>query len=390
MWYVGLDVHADATAISIRSARGVVVRREVVITSATTLRHALATIRGRVKVVCEVGPLACWIKSTLETTLREVIVCDRRRTQLVPRGNSKSDQIDADRLSEALRLGSVHRVYMPGKTILDLRRHAKHYLRTIADRTRIIQRLRALFLESGVRVRPPLSAPGRVPIRRLPAGASKVIARAHLRHLDVATALVREARTEFTTAAAAYPEYELLQTIPYIGAIRAALLIAIIGDPWRFRNQRTLWAYAGLAVVQKISSEHRIMNGELVRNDRLRGLRLSKAAQPLLKKIFRDVALHASFGRGPFRAIYDSHVARGCRPSIARLALARKIASIVAAIWKLGVPFRPSLVEPRKKASGRASNGQVQPPAYRTTKATALTICRPEGSPKTAARQRTG
>jgi len=379
-------VHADATAISVRSARGVVIKRQVVITSATALRRALTTTRGRVKVVCEVGPLAGWIKSTLETTLREVIVCDRRRTQLVPRGASKSDQIDADRLSETLRLGGIHAVYIPGKAVLDLRRLAKHYLRSIADRTRIIQRLRALFLESGIRVRAARSAPGRVPIRRLPAGASKVIARAHLRHLEVATDLVREARAEFTAAAAAYPEYELLQTIPYIGSIRAALLIAVIGDPWRFQSRRTLWAYAGLGVVQKVSSEHRVLNGELVRNERSRGIRLSKAAQPILKKVFRDAALHASLGRGPMRAIYDAQIARGCRPSIARLALARKIASIVAAIWKLGVPFRPSLLKPRKKASGRASDRIVRPPVNRTTKATALTICRPEDTPPAVAR----
>jgi len=270
--------------------------------------------------------------------------------------------------------------------VLDLRRLAKHYLRSIADRTRIIQRLRALFLESGIRVRPARSAPGRVPIRRLPAGAPKVIARAHLRHLEVATALVQEARAAFTAAAAAYPEYQLLQTIPYIGSIRAALLIAVIGDPWRFQSRRTLWAYAGLGVVQKVSSEHRLMNGELVRNERSRGIRLSKAAQPILKKVFRDIALHASIGRGPLRAIYDAHIARGCRPSIARLALARKIASIVAAIWKLGVPFRPSLLKPRKKASGRASDRTVRPPVYRTTKATALTICRPEGDRSVVAR----
>jgi len=77
-------VHADATAISIRSSRGVVIKRQVVITNATALRRALATARGRVKVVCEVGPLAVWIKTTLETTLREVIVCDRRRLSSFP------------------------------------------------------------------------------------------------------------------------------------------------------------------------------------------------------------------------------------------------------------------------------------------------------------------
>jgi threonine dehydrogenase-like Zn-dependent dehydrogenase len=40
----------------------------------------------------------------------------------------------------------------------------------------------------------------------------------------------------------------LLRQIPSISPIRAALLIALIQTPRRFRTKRQLWAYGGLAI----------------------------------------------------------------------------------------------------------------------------------------------
>src|SRR4051794_19523169 len=118
------------------------------------------------------------------------------------------------------------------------------------------------------------------------------------------------------------------------------MLIAIIGDPSRFRSRRAIWAYAGLAVLQRSSAEHRVRDGRIIRETRISGLRLSKIAQPTFKKLLRDMALHASIRGGPFRRIYDAHLKSGKRPSIARLALARKILAIILGVWRHGVPFQ--------------------------------------------------
>src|SRR5436190_22829011 len=113
VWFVGLDVHAETTVVSVRSSRGIVVKRTVVPTTVAALRRVLSRVRGRVRVVCEVGPLAGWVAKNLQTELREVVVCDRRRTRLLVRSNSKTDRIDADGLSESLRVGAIHPVFVP-------------------------------------------------------------------------------------------------------------------------------------------------------------------------------------------------------------------------------------------------------------------------------------
>jgi hypothetical protein len=152
MWFVGLDAHLDTTAISIRSSRGVVIHRKVVPTTAAALRAALRETRGRVKIACEAGPLAPWLKGVLETQQREVVVCDRRRTRLVARGGPKSDKFDADRLSECLRTGAVHAIHVPQGAHVEIRRYLFHYVRLVRDQRRIHQRIKALFLESAHRV----------------------------------------------------------------------------------------------------------------------------------------------------------------------------------------------------------------------------------------------
>jgi transposase len=170
----------------------------------------------------------------------------------------------------------------------------------------------------------------------------------------------------------------LLQTIPQIGQIRAAMLLGIVGTPARFRARRKFWAYGGLGVVQRVSSEHRVENGQVVRESRTRGVRLSKSGQPLLKKVLSDIALHASIGRGELRTLFDRHVARGKRPAIARLTLARKIASVIIAVWRTGKPYDALIIKRRKKVSGRASIPQLSRRRAHAPKATALSICRPE------------
>lgn len=337
MWYVGLDVHLDTTSISIRDARGQLVRRNVVPTTRAGIKGALRRVRGRARVVCESGPLAAWVRDALETRFREVIVCDRRRTRLSSSG-AKTDRTDADRLSELARGTQIHVVHVPRGEGATLRRYAIHYSRMLRERSRIIQRLRSLFFECAVRVRSHRRTPERVPLSRLVLPGSREVARAYQRQLAVATELVVEAREALVSLAQCTPSFALLTTIPYVGKVRAAQIIAVAGDPSRFRSLRAFWCYAGLGVIQKVSSEHRVENGRAVREDRARGIKL-KMGHPLLKKVIRDAALHASLRRRYFKDVFDAHVARGKTPAIARVALARKIAATILAVWRRGVPF---------------------------------------------------
>jgi len=55
----------------------------------------------------------------------------------------------------------------------------------------------------------------------------------------------------------------------------------------------------------------------------------------------------ASSKRGPFAEFYAALVAKGMRPEMARLTLARKTATIVLLVWKKGVCFDANHLKPQ-------------------------------------------
>ena len=55
----------------------------------------------------------------------------------------------------------------------------------------------------------------------------------------------------------------------------------------------------------------------------------------------------ASSKRGPFAEFYAALVAKGMRPEMTRLTLARKIATIVLLVWKKGVCFDANHLKPQ-------------------------------------------
>src|SRR5262249_44616204 len=66
-----------------------------------------------------------------------------------------------------------------------------------------------------------------------------------------------------------------------------------------------------------------------------------------LKNLFKGAAAVACSKPGPFEQFYTALVAKGMRPEMARLTLARKIATIVLIVWKRGVCFDAQHLKPQ-------------------------------------------
>jgi hypothetical protein len=151
-----------------------------------------------------------------------------------------------------------------------------------------------------------------------------------------------QARRELLRESYKHPAVKLLRQIPSIGPIRSALLVALLQTPHRFRTKRQLWAYSGFAVETHDSGEYRYVRGKLQRNrERITVHGLNHNHNNDLKNLFKGAAISASTRPGPFRDFYVALLAKGIRPTMARLTLARKIATISLTIRKKGVEFDP-------------------------------------------------
>ena len=71
----------------------------------------------------------------------------------------------------------------------------------------------------------------------------------------------------------------------------------------------------------------------------LRGLNVNHNHD--LKALFKSVAIHVSRSTDSLGDFYRNLLAKGMKPSMARLTLARKMAAIVLTVWKKGAQFDP-------------------------------------------------
>jgi transposase len=66
--------------------------------------------------------------------------------------------------------------------------------------------------------------------------------------LDLLQRLRRQARQEVLVESRQHAAVKILQTVPLLGPLRAAGLVACVQTPHRFRTKRQLWSYCGLAL----------------------------------------------------------------------------------------------------------------------------------------------
>lgn len=342
--YVGLDVHQATTVTTVREESGRVIARTILPTEATSIVEMLRGMRGSVHVALEEGTQAQWLYDLLVPVVDRVIVCDRRGE--ASRGN-KADQTDADLLSDALRHGTLRAVYHGSHERATLKELARTYRNLVEDATRVMQRLKALFRARGIKT------PGTAvyqPARRAawvgqvsPSGA-QFRAQTLYAELDVLLKLRPKAKAAMLAEARRDPAWAVLQTIPFFGPVRVALVLATMQTPWRFRTKRHLWAYAGLAVVTRTSAEYELDGPRGVRRRARRPLTrgLNRNHNPVMKEVFKGAAMAASVRSGPLQAWYQDLVRRGMREELARVTLARKLAAITLRLWKRGERYNPA------------------------------------------------
>jgi transposase len=290
----------------------------------------------------EEGTCAAWLHDLLKPHVARVLVCDPRKNALIKVGN-KSDRIDARKLADLLYLDKLHPVFHGEVGNRALKELARSYLTLTRDTTRVMNRLKALYRSWAIPC-----AGQRVYAQRYrsewlakitPAGVHRR-AEIYYQQLDALRSLREQVRRDLLAEGRKHKAMNLLRRIPSIGPIRAVLLIALMQTPHRFRTKRQLWAYCGLALKTSSSGEYQIVEGRLKRSRKFLAIRgLNTNHNHDLKNIFKGAATRAAAVPGPFQDFHAGLVARGMKPTMARLTLARKIAAITLIVWKKGVDF---------------------------------------------------
>ena len=121
-----------------------------------------------------------------------------------------------------------------------------------------------------------------------------------------------------------------LHTIPGIGMIAAATILAEIGDINRFKSSSALVAFAGIDPTVRQSGEFSSTHNHM-----------SKRGSPYLRHAIFLVATTCSFHNSPLNAYYKKKREQGKHHLTATGAVARKLTTVIYAVLRDGKPYEP-------------------------------------------------
>src|SRR6202171_4931343 len=348
--YIGMDVHKESISIAVRNGAGKIVMECVIETKANMILQCIDGLRGDVHLTFEEGTWAAWLYDLLKPHVTKVVVCDPRRNALLQEGN-QNDRVDARKLAELLHNNQLRSVYHGDHGLRTLKELVRSYLTITQDLSRVMTRVKAIYRSwaipcTGKQVYAPrhraewlakINEPG---VRRR--------AEFYYQQLDALRTVRQQVRRDLFAESQKHQAWKRLCQIPSIGPIRAAVLLGVLQTPHRFRTKRQLWTYSGFGIETQSSADHLSVNGQLQRVKKPSSIRgLNRTCNHDLKNLFKGAAIVASSKPGPFQEFYTALLSKGLRPEMARLTLARKIATIVLIVWKRGVCFDAQHLKPQ-------------------------------------------
>ena len=335
--FAAADVHAATTTFAVLDSSGKFVMESVVETRAESLLSVVKSITGAVHLTYEEGTHAAWLFDLFRPHVAELVVCDPRKNRNA--SGNKSDRIDARQLARWLRSGDLSPVYHGQESTRVLKELVRGYETLVADSVRVKNRLKAVYRSQGES-----TSGGDVYkleqreewLSKLRSSGLRSRAEWLYSQMESLGELREEAEKAVLRESKKHRPCGLLRSVPGIGPIRSATIVAHVATPFRFRTKRQFWSYCGLAVVTRGSSDWEIDGEELRRSRRPVATRgLNRNHNRHLKDAFKGAVRDAR----AFRPHFDSLVESGIRESMARLTVARKIAATTLAIWKKGEKF---------------------------------------------------
>lgn len=341
--YVAMDVHKASVAIGVRDEEGKYIMESIVETKAITLLEFVKGLSGTIHLTFEEGTQSAWLYDLLKPHVAECVVCNPRKNELLKEGN-KDDRIDVRKLSQLLQANLLRPVYHGDHGTRALKELVHGYESLVRDRTRVKNRLKAIYRGRGISCdgeqvyHPQKRAQWLGQLRER--GVAQRAASLY-KQLESLNTQVTEVQRQMLAESRKHKAASILRSLSTLGPISVAMIIATCDTPHRFRSKRQFWTYCGFAVVTRSSADHYFENGELRKRRKpalTRGL--NRNYNRRLKRVFKSAATSGS-RRGPFKPVYEQLLAKGLKPDLAKLTLARRISAIALVMWKKGERFDP-------------------------------------------------
>jgi transposase len=335
---IGLDLHKRESQLCILAEDGTVTERRIV-----TSRERFTAVLGnrpQARILVEASTESEWVACHLESLGHEVIVADPNFAPMYATRSRrvKTDKRDARTLAEALKLGA----YRLAHRVSSERRHVRAELAVrealVRTRTRYVSLAKALVRRDGLRV---ANSEARFVAARIGAMALSPPLEAELTPLIHVLTPINEqiaaADGRIAVLCQTDPIVALVATAPGVGPITASAVVATADDITRFHSAHQFEAFLGLVPGEHSSGEKRRV-GRITKagNCRVRYLLVEAGWRILRSKADETAALRA----------WGLAIALRRGKRIAVVALARRLAGIIYAMWRDGALYDAGKIRP--------------------------------------------
>ncbi len=270
MKYVGVDLHKQVTSLCVvvqkGSQRAVVQRQRLACQNSAAIDEFFRSL-GEFQVVIEATASYEWFVELVEPLADRVLLAHPRKLRVIAESTRKTDKLDAQVLAEFLALDMIPQAHRPTPRV---RQH-----RALVRQRQFIQRritsakakVRHILARYNADVKNLFTAEGQAHLaaQKLLVSDRFVVEQllVDLTHYGLQRRAADRQLSEFALAAtiAEQEARAVLASIPCVGTVTIDVVLAELGDLRRFRSQKQVAAYAGLAPKVRESADRRKEGG---------------------------------------------------------------------------------------------------------------------------------
>jgi transposase len=339
MKYVGIDLHKQTIVLCVvNKDRKILDRQRFRCADVKRIKDYFGQL-GSFQFVVEATATYEWLVQLLEPLAQSWVLAHPGKMRLIAELAKKTDELDAQVLSEFLALGMIPQAYRPRARQREHRVLVRHRVECRQRVSRLKCQIRHLAASYNADC-PDLFAKDRLDElqqRNDLTGADRFVLEQRLKDYDDAQERLSEAKAELKKFAGNGRESEqqeraILQSAPGVGKTVCEVVLAELGDADRFGSIKQATAYAGLVPAKRESG------------GKGKELGITKQGSRLLRWAMVQAAWQAVRHSARWRTIYEQlKRRRGCKRAI--VAVARRLLGVLASMLKAGEKYRSSVAE---------------------------------------------
>jgi len=335
MNFIGIDLHKKTISVCVMNQERKVLKRQTLPCVEPDKIRAFFQEWREFQAVVEATASYEWLWQLLEPLAQRLVLAHPQKLRVIAESKNKSDKLDAQVLAEFLTLNMIPEAYRPTRRQRQHRALIRQRCFVQKNLTRVRNKIRRLlsdynadrpdlFTQAGLKyllgMKKKLTEADRFVLNQL-------LAEWHY-HRQQFQAVGRQVKAFAQKASLKEKEIRaVLASMPSVGPTTVEVVLSEIGDIERFRSNKKVVAYAGLAPGHRESAGHK------------KELGITKQGSGLLRWVLIQTAWRMVRCTLRWRSVYENlKKRRGSKRAI--VAVARRLLTVMAALWRTGQCYR--------------------------------------------------